>query len=161
MSVPMKVIARIVAAPLLLLSLGVMAQPAAAGTRIPLTGNVFNFDAGVICVFPLQATETSHEILTILPGGRAYVTGNYSIEFVNLDNGRSLTVHAPGPIMFSAAGPGVAPGPQVLIVTAAEFGGPGIFLYTGRIVVTRDDAGGIGNVQSVGTRSANLCDQIR
>src|SRR4051794_455140 len=162
MSVPMKVIVRVVAATTVVLSLGGMTQPAGASPpdRFPLTGSVFHFDAGVVCAFPLQATERLHATATIFADGRAHATGDYSIDFLNVDNSRTMTVHAPGPILVPATGPAVGPGPQVFMLFPTDFGGPGIFLYTGRVLVTRDATGTITDIQSVGTRSGNLCDQL-
>src|SRR4051794_31974095 len=119
MSVPMKLVARVIAAPLLLVSLGVLAQPAAADppTHFPLEANVYNFDAGVVCAFPMQATEVLQgAMVTLFADGSAHVTGNYVLQLRNVDNGRALSIHAPGPILVPATGPSVGPGQQVFML---------------------------------------------
>jgi hypothetical protein len=50
-------------------------------------------------------------------------------------------------------------GPQLVFMNAQEFL-PGSYLYSGRVVMTRDENGLISDLATAGTRSGTLCDQL-
>lgn len=131
---------------------------AAAPQRVPLEATSYTFPAGLYCDFEVTFTETVQRgVLTFFQDGTLIVTGDYAGVLTNDSNGHTYAVKAPGPWHVGDAF--TVLGPQLFFMNADEFL-PGIYLYDGKVVVQRDENGLISNLETAGTRSGNLCDEL-
>jgi hypothetical protein len=125
--------------------------------RLSPTELVFPAD---YCGFELLYTEvTQTEKLFFFPT-RLLVAGGYVVRLTNQENGRSIVVNGSARQLLEGPTP-LSTGPQIFLVNADETWGPGVFLVTGRSTFTRDENGLIDSITYSGTRSGNLCDQLR
>ncbi len=138
-----------------LLALAPAPVQAAKPPTIPLTPATYEFGAGTVCGFPITFEETSQgETVRLLP--RAFhVTGAYKATVTNVTNGKTLSLNASGPTINN-----VSAGPWVYLLFPTDATGPGIYLFSGRTIATRDETNTITGFTYSGRRSADLCAAI-
>ena len=127
-------------------------------TREPVPLEPFTFPAGQVCAFPLQVEPLrDKEKVTTFSDGRMRLTGSFVARLTNTENGRSIVVNASGPGWLDT---NVSQGAGLVFLFPGDVGGPGAYLFHGRVVITFDDAGDIVALESSGQRSGNLCNAI-
>jgi hypothetical protein len=134
------------------------AASATAPQRVPVPADPITFDAGLVCDFPVAFTPMQQgEKITFFSDGRARLTGVSKGLYTNLDNNRSILLNSSGPGWLNSS---VGQGRSSFVLFPEDVGGPGIFLYTGKVTYTRDENGFFTRITSTGGRSGNLCAAI-
>ena len=145
-----------------LLAAALPAAHASPPVRIPLAPQTLDF-RDVCTGFVLHYAEgRDTEKLTIFGDSKAILTGDYWTTLSNPNNGKSITLHAPGPQFLNFGATVVESGPQVFVLFPGDVWGPGVYLLTGRITATHltDSPFTTTNITYTGTRSSNLCDAL-
>jgi hypothetical protein len=138
------------------------AAPAAASAappeRVPVPADPITFEAGQVCDFPISVTSVQQgEKITFFSDGRARLTGVSKGRYTNLDNGHSIVINASGPAWLDR---NIGQGHSSFVLFPEDVGGPGIFLFHGRVSYTRDENGFFTSITGTGSRSGNLCAAI-
>lgn len=138
------------------------AAPAAASAakpeRVPVPAEPLTFEAGQVCDFPISVTPVQQgEKITFFSDGRARLTGVSKGLYTNLENGHSMLLNSSGPGWLDR---GTGQGRSSFVLFPEDAGGPGIYMYTGRVTYTRDENGFFTSITGTGGRSGNLCAAI-
>jgi hypothetical protein len=141
----------------------VTATGANASPPIPLPPSPdVTWPAGTLCNFPLRIVTTENKsLLHEFPNGQVLITGKLTQRVTNLDTGVSRTFKASGPLRVIPHDNGtttVISTGRILITlsSAADAGGPGIFIYTGRVVYQVSADGTTTSVSRI-PNSLNVC----
>jgi hypothetical protein len=139
------------------------ATVAEASRPIPLPPNgPLTWPAGTLCAFPLRIVTTENKsLLHEFSNGDILITGKLTQRVTNLDTGASEAFKASGPlrVMFHDDGSSTVISTGRILITlssAADPGGPGIFIYTGRVVYQIDADGNTTSVSRI-PNSLNIC----
>jgi hypothetical protein len=123
------------------------AVPASGSPPIPLPPNPdTSYAAGDVCPFPLRVTpEVNKSLLHILRSGDWIVTGKLIQRVTNLRTGKSLSITANGPVRVIFHDNGtftlISHGSILWTFFSQDAGGPGLFLFTGRVVIEENADG--------------------
>jgi hypothetical protein len=129
----------------------------------PLNGEV-SYPAGEVCAFPLRVTPgPNRDLLHIQKNGDWIVTGNFIQTATNLSTGRSLPIRSGGPlrIVFNDDGTFtfISHGSILWTFFEQDAGGPGLFLFTGRVVIATSAEGFATSVSRI-PRQTDVCQQL-
>jgi hypothetical protein len=144
---------------LLVLGGALAVAPTASSQGTTLTG---------VCSFPIlfETTAAHGDMVHFLPTDQApfvlAVTGQSFTTVTNLDNGKSITVNASGPLLQQPDGSLLFLGQTLFGLNRTVGDIPqGLFLTSGPALVTFDQSGRLADVQLLsGVISGNLCDAI-
>ena len=105
----------------------------------PLNGEV-SYPSGEVCPFPLRVIpEPNRDLLHIQRNGDWIVTGNFIQTVTNLSTGKSLPIRSGGPLRIVFHDDGtftfISHGSILWTFFSQDVGGPGLFLFTGRVVI--------------------------
>ena len=141
----------------------VTAVAAEASRPIPLPPNPdVTWPAGTLCSYPLRIVTTENKsLLHEQPNGQILITGKLTQQVTNLDTGASEAFKASGPlrVIFHDDGSSTVISTGRILITlssAADPGGPGIFIYTGRVVYQNAADGTVISVSRI-PNSLNIC----
>jgi hypothetical protein len=123
-----------------------------------------NYPAGQVCPFPLRVTtEIDNSLLHIQRNGDLIVTGKLVKTAMNLRTGKSVTITANGPLRVVFHNDGTATlishGAILWTFFAQDVGGPGLFLFTGRVVI-EVDANGLATSVSRVEKLTDICEAL-
>ena len=93
---------RLFVLPLALVTLMVAAPTASADppVRFPVVAEPLTLTG--VCSFPVRLDAVAnHQTVTVFSNGKTVVTGNFVARVTNLDNGKSVTLEASGPLFFT------------------------------------------------------------
>jgi hypothetical protein len=136
------------------------AEPPIRSTEPPL-----EFDSNsVFCGFPLRSENLSSNVkILTFDDGHQLVTGKQVSRLTNLSSGKSLVLTDAGNVMTNSAATGeTLTGRVILFLYPNEPGGPGAFLFSGRVRATFAEPGGFfySHVEHTGNR-VDLCAALR
>ena len=139
------------------------ATAANASRPIPLPpGPDVTWPAGTLCSYPLRIVTTEDKsLLHEFSNGQILITGKLTQRVTNLDTGVSHAFKASGPlrVIFHDDGTSTVISMGRILITlssAADAGGPGIFIYTGRVVYQNSANGTVTSVSRI-PNSLNIC----
>ena len=119
----------------------VSAAPAFGDAPIPLPPNPdVSYAAGEICPFPVRVAATANRsLLHVQRSGELIVTGKLTQRATNLSTGKSLDIKSNGPLRVIPHDDGsatlISHGSIFWTFFAQDVGGPGLFVFTGRVVM--------------------------
>ena len=122
------------------------------------------YPAGQVCPFPLQVTTNVDDSLVhTLRNGDVIFTGKLVKTATNLQTGKSLTIKANGPLRVVFNDDGtltfISHGSVLLSLFAEDVGGPGLFVFTGKVVIEADANGVATSVTSV-PKLTDICQAL-
>ena len=120
-----------------------------------------SYPADQVCPFPLQVTtNVDNSLLHIQRNGDVIVTGKLIKTATNLQTGKSLTLTVNGPLRVVFNDDStltlISHGRDLLTLFPEDAGGPGLFVFTGRVVIEADANGVATSVSNV-PRLTDVC----
>jgi hypothetical protein len=99
-----------------------------------------SYPAGVVCPFPVSVEPVSDStVIHALPNGDLFITGRLVQKATNLQTGQSMTFPRSGPLrlVFNPDGTvtDISLGQVLWTFFRQDVGGPGLFLFKGRVVI--------------------------
>jgi hypothetical protein len=129
----------------------------------PLNGTV-TYPAGEVCPFPIRIDPgINRDLLHILRNGDWIVTGNFIQTATNLSTGKSLAIRSGGPLRIVFHDDGsftfVSHGSILWSNFPQDVDGPGLVVYTGRVVIEVSPDGFATSVSRI-PRQTDVCQQL-
>jgi hypothetical protein len=139
-----------------------LAPSAGATAPIPIPPNPdASYAAGDVCPFPVSVHATENgSLLHQLSNGQLLITGKLSQQVTNLSTGASRTYRVNGPLRAIFHDDGsftlISHGRILWTFFQQDAGGPGLFVFIGRVVI-EDSADGFGTSVSHAPRIDDVC----
>jgi len=118
--------------------------------------------AGTVCPYPVHVVATENKsLLHQLSNGQLVITGKLTERVTNLDTGRSESYKVSGPLRIISHDDGsatvISHGRLFLsLSSSADVGGPGLFIYIGRVVAQVSPDGTLVSVSRI-PRVIDVC----
>jgi hypothetical protein len=123
-----------------------------------------SYPAGVVCPFPVRVEPLIDKtVLHALPDGDLFLTGRLTQKATNLRSGESLEFPRGGPLrlVFNADGTvtEISLGQVLWTFFSQDVGGPGLFLFKGRVVIQGNADGFATSVSHVPNKT-DVCEAL-
>jgi len=142
-----------------------LAPTAGASAPVPIPPNPdVTWPAGTVCPYPVRVVATANKsLLHTLRNGQLLITGTLVQRVTNQLTGASKTIRASGPlrVIFHVDGSLtlVSHGRILFTDFAQDVGGPGLFVFTGRVVV-EDNSDGFATSVSRVPKVEDVCAEL-